>query len=329
MAILITGGAGYIGSHAVRYLQERNEELVVLDNLQSGHRASVGDACFVQGDIRDPGALDRAFASGRIEAVMHFAANSLVGESVEDPWKYYHNNVYGTLCLLDAMKRHAVDRIVFSSSAAVYGEMAQTPIPESAKTEPSNPYGDTKLTMERMMRRFDEAYGLRYVSLRYFNAAGADPSGEIGEDHAPETHLIPLILQVPLGHRDRISVFGTDYPTADGTCIRDYVHVTDLASAHFLALEYLRSCHDSEVFNLGNGCGYSVLDVIRAARAVTGHPIPSEAQPRRPGDPAVLVASADKARRILRWTPRIDSLEQIVEDAWRWHKGHPEGYMES
>lgn len=328
MAILITGGAGYIGSHAVRYLQERNEELVVLDNLQSGHRAAVKDACFVQGDIRDPGDLDRAFASGRIEAVMHFAANSLVGESVEDPWKYYHNNVYGTLCLLEAMRRHGVDRIVFSSSAAVYGEPDRVPIPETARTDPSNPYGDTKLTMERMMRSFDAAYGLCYVSLRYFNAAGADRSGKIGEDHTPETHLIPLILQVPLGRREKISVFGTDYPTADGTCIRDYIHVTDLASAHYLALEYLRKGNDSETFNLGNGSGYSVLDVIRAARAVTGHPIPSEVQPRRLGDPAVLVASADKARRILGWTPRFDSLEQIVEDAWRWHKGHPKGYGE-
>lgn len=329
MAILITGGAGYIGSHAVRCLQERNEELVVLDNLQTGHRASVKDVCFVQGDIRDPGALDRAFHSGRIEAVMHFAASSLVAESMQKPWEYYHNNVYGTLCLLDAMRRHGVGRIVFSSSAAVYGEMARMPIPESAKTDPSNPYGETKLTMERMMRRFDEAYGLRYVSLRYFNAAGADPSGEIGEDHAPETHLIPLILQVPLGQREEISVFGSDYPTADGTCIRDYIHVTDLASAHCLALDHLRSGHDSETFNLGNGSGYSVLDVIRAARIVTGHSIPYNVKPRRSGDPAVLVASSEKARRMLDWTPRYDSLEQIVEDAWRWHKGHPEGYMES
>lgn len=326
MAILVTGGAGYIGSHTVRYMLDQNEEVVVVDNLQSGHRDSVKVDHFYQIDLRDKEQLDKVFEAHNIEAVIHFAANSLVGESMEKPYEYYHNNVYGMMCLLDVMNAHDVKKIVFSSTAATYGEPKNIPILEEDDTHPTNTYGETKLAMEKMMKWFEQAYDTRFVSLRYFNAAGAYESGNIGEDHDPETHLIPLILQVPLGRRDKIYMFGDDYPTKDGTCIRDYIHVMDLASAHYSALEYLRKENKSEILNLGNGNGYSVKNVIEVARKVTNHPIPAEVKERRAGDPAVLIASSNKARKVLGWEPQYDSIEKIITDAWNWHKKHPNGY---
>jgi UDP-glucose 4-epimerase len=326
MTILITGGAGYIGSHTARYLLDKNEDVVVVDNLQNGHRKAVDVEYFYEIDLRDKQELDQVFKAHQIEAVIHFAANSLVGESMVKPFEYYHNNVYGMMCLLDVMRENNVNKIVFSSTAATYGEPKNIPILEKDETKPTNTYGETKLAMEKMMKWFDQAYGTMYVSLRYFNAAGAHESGTIGEDHDPETHLIPLILQVPLGQRDKIYMFGDDYPTEDGTCIRDYIHVMDLASAHYLALEYLRKDNPSEIFNLGNGNGYSVKEVIEVARQITNHPIPAEIKERRVGDPAVLIASSEKAQRILGWKPELDSLEKIIGDAWEWHMKHPEGY---
>jgi len=326
MTIMITGGAGYIGSHTVRYLLDRNEEVIVVDNLQSGHRKSVDVNNFYQIDLRDKEDLDRVFKNHSIEAVIHFAANSLVGESMEKPFEYYHNNVYGMMCLLDVMKENNVNKIVFSSTAATYGEPKNIPINEEDETIPTNTYGETKLAMEKMMKWFDQAYGIKYVSLRYFNAAGAHESGIIGEDHDPETHLIPLILQVPLGQREKVYMFGDNYPTQDGTCIRDYIHVMDLASAHYQALEYLRKDNCSEIFNLGNGNGYSVKEVIDVARKVTNHLIPAEVKVRRAGDPAVLIASSEKAKRILGWKPQFASLEKIITDAWNWLKNNPDGY---
>lgn len=311
MSILITGGAGYIGSHTVRYFIEQNEDVVVIDNLQSGHRQSVKVEHFYQIDLREKTKLDEVFKTHNIEAVIHFAAYSLVGESMEKPYEYYHNNVYGMMCLLDVMKVNNVRKIVFSSTAATYGEPNNTPILEENETNPTNTYGETKLAVEKMMKWFNQGYGIKYVSLRYFNAAGAYENGEIGEDHDLETHLIPLILQVPLGQREKFYLFGDDYPTEDGTCVRDYIHVMDLASAHYLALEYLRSDNPSEVFNLGNGNGYSVKQVINIARQVTKHPIPAEVKARRVGDPAVLIASSEKAKSILGWQPKFDSLEKL------------------
>jgi UDP-glucose 4-epimerase len=326
MAIMVTGGAGYIGSHTVAELLARGEEVVVVDNLQQGHKNAVLGGKLYVGDLRDAAFMDTVFGENNIEAVVHFAANSLVGESMTNPAKYYHNNVYGTLCLLESMNRHGVDKIVFSSTAATYGEPENVPILESDRTEPTNTYGETKLAMEKMMRWFDSAHGIKYVSLRYFNAAGAHASGKIGEDHHPETHLVPLILQVALGQRPHIAVFGDDYPTGDGTCIRDYIHVSDLADAHVLALGKLRRGGESAIYNLGSGKGYSVKQVIEAAREVTGHPIPSVVQPRRAGDPAALVASSEKARAELGWQPTRGTLEEIIASAWTWHKSHPNGY---
>jgi len=326
MTIMITGGAGYIGSHTVRYFLDQNEDVVIVDNLQSGHRKSVDVESFYQIDLRDKEALDEVFKTHTIEAVIHFAANSLVGESMVKPFEYYHNNVYGMMCLLDVMKNNNVDKIVFSSTAATYGEPENIPILENDKTNPTNTYGETKLVMEKMMKWFDHAYGTKYVSLRYFNAAGAHESGTIGEHHDPETHLIPLILEVPRGKRDKIDIFGDDYSTEDGTCIRDYIHVMDLASAHYLALEYLRKDNSSNTFNLGNGSGYSVKEVIDVARAVTEHSIPAELKERRAGDPAILIASSDKAKNLLGWKPQFNSLEKIIKDAWNWHKNNPAGY---
>ncbi len=326
MAILITGGAGYIGSHTVKYFTEKNEEIIVVDNLQSGHEEAVNIGSFYGIDIRDKEKLDKVFKNHNIEAVIHFAANSLVGESMDKPYEYYHNNVYGMMCLLDVMRENKVEKIVFSSTAATYGEPKNIPILEEDETMPTNTYGETKLVMEKMMKWFDHAYGIKYVSLRYFNAAGAHESGTIGEAHNPETHLIPLILQVPLGKREKIYIFGDDYPTKDGTCIRDYIHVMDLASAHYLALEYLREGNDSDIFNLGSGTGYSVKEVIETARKVTGHVISAEVKGRRSGDPAVLVASSEKAKKVLGWKPEYDSLEKIIADAWKWHRSHPDGY---
>jgi UDP-glucose 4-epimerase len=326
MAILVTGGAGYIGSHTVAELLAKGEEVIIADNLQQGHREAVLGGKVYVGDLREGTFLDRVFGENDIDAVIHFAASSLVGESMKDPAKYYHNNVYGTLCLLEKMNQYGVGKIVFSSTAATYGEPEHVPILESDRTLPTNTYGETKLAMEKMMKWFDTAHGIKYVSLRYFNAAGAYAGGQIGEDHSPETHLIPIILQVALGQRAHISIFGEDYATPDGTCIRDYIHVSDLADAHVLAVEKLRQGADSHIYNLGNGKGFSVKEVIDIARKVTGHEIPAVIEPRRAGDPAELIASSDRARRELGWKPSRDSLEAIIESAWKWHQGHPHGY---
>ncbi|GLI04994.1 UDP-glucose 4-epimerase GalE [Paenibacillus tyrfis] len=326
MAIMVTGGAGYIGSHTVAELLAKGEEVVVVDNLQQGHREAVLGGKLYVGDIRDADFLDTVFRENEIDAVIHFAASSLVGESMQLPGKYYHNNVYGTLCLLEKMNEYGVKKIVFSSTAATYGEPENVPILETDRTLPTNAYGETKLAMEKMMRWFDTAHGIKYVSLRYFNAAGAHESGRIGEDHSPETHLVPIILQVALGKRAHISIFGDDYATPDGTCIRDYIHVTDLADAHILAVEKLRAGGDSSVYNLGNGKGFSVKEVIDIAREVTGHAIPAVVEARRAGDPAVLVASSERGRTELGWQPKRDSLKQIIASAWAWHQANPDGY---
>ena len=327
MAILVCGGAGYIGSHAVHALVEKGEQVVIVDNLQTGHRGALNPAAkFYEGDIRDAAVLDKIFTENKIEAVIHFAANSLVGESMEKPLLYFNNNVYGMQVLLEAMVRHGVDKIVFSSTAATYGEPKRVPIHEDDETCPTNTYGETKLTMEKMMKWVSRANGVRYVSLRYFNAAGALPDGSIGEDHKTETHLIPLILQVPTGRRDHITVFGDDYPTPDGTCLRDYIHVVDLADAHVLALEYLRKGGASDIFNLGNGQGFSVKEMIAAAEKATGRSIKVEIGARRAGDPAQLIASSEKARTVLRWKPQFTDVEQVIGTAWKWHESHPHGY---
>ncbi len=326
MAVLVTGGAGYIGSHAVAALLEQVEQVVIVDNLYQGHRDAVLGGKLYEGDLRDADFLAKVFQENDIDGVIHFAANSLVGESMKDPGKYYHNNVYGTLCLLEQMQKAGVSRIVFSSTAATYGEPERVPIDEYDRTLPTNTYGETKLAMEKMIRWFDVAHGIKFVSLRYFNAAGAHESGKIGEDHNPESHLVPLVLQVALGQRQQISVFGDDYATEDGTCIRDYVHVSDLADAHILALGRLRQGGESAIYNLGSGNGYSVKQVIDVSRQVTGHPIPAKIEPRRAGDPAVLIASSDRARKELGWTPRRDKLEDIVTSSWNWHREHPNGY---
>lgn len=329
MAILVLGGAGYIGSHTVRQLIKAGKDVVVADNLLTGFRKAVDPkARFYQLDIRDRQALDRLFETEKIEGVIHFAASSLVGESMQLPLKYYENNLWGTTVLLQSMVAHGVDKIVFSSTAATYGEPRQIPIREADITEPTNCYGQTKLAMEHMMKWVAQAHGLRYVALRYFNACGADSAGDIGEAHNPESHLIPLILQVPNGKREAISVFGEDYDTKDGTCVRDYIHVTDLAQAHILAMEYLAAGGQSDVFNLGNGVGFTVKEVIEVARKVTGHPIPAIMCDRRAGDPAQLVASSEKARKILGWNPQFADLHTIVASAWRWHSTHPNGYEE-
>jgi len=327
MNILVLGGAGYIGSHTVNELIRIGENVVVADSLTTGHKRAVNsEAKFYQGDIRDGSFLDKVFTEEKIDVVMHFCAYSLVGESVTNPLKYYNNNLGGAITLLEKMQEHGVKKAVFSSTAATYGEPERVPIVETDKTEPTNPYGETKLSMEKMFKWASEAYGIEYVSLRYFNACGADETAVIGEDHAPETHLIPLILQVPLGKREFISIFGTDYPTHDGTCIRDYIHVTDLAQAHILAANYLMNGGKSDIFNLGNGVGFSVKEVIETARKVTGHPIPAKEAQRRAGDPAQLIASSEKAKKILGWKPEHEGLEEIIDSAWQWHKSHPNGF---
>ena len=303
--------------------------MVIIDNLATGHRAALNPAAkFYEGDIRDSFVLDRIFTENKIEAVIHFAANSLVGESMEKPLKYFNNNVYGMQVLLEAMVRHQVDKIVFSSTAAVYGEPKRVPILEDDETNPTNTYGETKRTMEKMMKWVSRADGIRSVSLRYFNAAGALDDGSIGEDHSPETHLIPLILQVPLKKRAAITVFGEDYATPDGTCVRDYIHVIDLADAHVLALDYLRQGGASDIFNLGNGQGFSVREMIAAAERATGESIAVEIGQRRAGDPAQLIASSEKARRVLGWKPQYTEVERIIRTAWSWHKSHPNGYAD-
>ena len=327
MAVLICGGAGYVGSHNVRAFAQKGEEVIVVDSLETGHRAAVPEGIkFYHADIRNAEALDKIFAENEIESVVHFCAYSLVGESMEKPLKYFDNNVGGMISLLEAMQKHEVKRIIFSSTAATYGEPKKIPILETDPTIPTNPYGESKRIMEKMMNWVSRLHDIRYVSLRYFNVAGAWHDGSIGEDHHPESHLIPLILQVPLGKRDHITVYGDDYPTQDGTCIRDYIHTEDLARAHILALEYLRNGGESNIFNLGSGDGYSVMEMITAARKVTGHPIPAQVGTRRPGDPAKLVADSSKAQEILKWKPEITRMEDIIATAWKWHSSHPNGY---
>lgn len=327
MSVLICGGAGYVGSHNVKLFAQRGEDVIVVDSLETGHRAAVPEGVkFYHADIRDSEALDKIFTENEIEAVVHFCAYSLVGESMEKPLKYFDNNVGGMISLLEAMHKHDVKRIIFSSTAATYGEPKKVPILETDPTEPTNPYGESKRIMEKMMKWVSSQHGIRYVSLRYFNVAGAWHDGSIGEDHKVETHLIPLILQVPLGKREHITIYGDDYPTKDGTCIRDYIHTEDLARAHFSALQYLRIGGQSDIFNLGSGDGYSVMEMIEAARKVTGHPIPAVFGERRPGDPAKLVADSSKAQKVLNWTPKIVKMEDIIATAWKWHSSHPNGY---
>lgn len=324
--ILVAGGAGYIGSHMVALLVKRGYEVVVADNLRTGHWQSVkGARRLYVGDLRDAAFLNRVFGENHIDGVINFAAFSLVGESVTDPLKYYENNVEGAVSLLSAMRAHGVDKIVFSSTAATYGEPEKQPIEESDRTEPTNPYGATKLAIENMLKWCDRAYGIHYVALRYFNAAGSDTEASIGEDHDPESHLIPLVMKTALGQRDHIGIYGEDYPTPDGTCVRDYIHVKDLAQAHLLALEYLARGGESDVFNLGSGNGYSVRQIIETARRITGREIRATAEPRRSGDPSVLIASNKKAAERLGWHPAL-GLDQIVSDAWAWHSSHPNGY---
>lgn len=327
MSILVLGGAGYIGSHTVYELIDAGRDVVIVDNLQTGFKEAVHPkARFYQVDIRDRKALDEVLEKESIDGVIHFAASSQVGESMTDPLKYYDNNLHGTMVLLQSMVAHNVNKIVFSSTAATYGEPERVPILESDRTCPTNCYGETKLSMEKMMSWVSKAHGLRFIALRYFNACGAHKSGTIGEAHNPETHLVPLILQVPNGQRAKISIFGDDYDTKDGTCIRDYIHVTDLAQAHILALDYLMNGGENNVFNLGNGVGFTVKEVIDCARRVTGHPIPAEISPRRAGDPAQLIASSEKAKDVLGWKPQFADLDTIISTAWAWHKNHPHGY---
>jgi len=318
--ILVVGGAGYIGSHMVKDLLDTGYGVITLDDLSTGHRELVTGGEFIEGGLGDRVLLDNLFSSHTISAVMHFAAFSLVGESVENPLKYYRNNMAATAELLDSMIRHDVKRFIFSSTAGVYGEPVDIPITEAHPCNPTNPYGASKIAVERMLKDCDSAYGLKYISLRYFNASGADESGNIGERHHNETHLIPLILEVATGRRENIKIFGTHYPTPDGTCIRDYIHVSDLTRAHLLALETLMSGGDSAVYNLGNNRGYSVREVIELARKVTGKPIPAIEADKRPGDPAVLIASSDKIKEALGWKPQYEDLETIIKTAWVWHR---------
>ncbi len=323
LTILVVGGAGYIGSHAVLALKQAGYEVVIFDNLEYGHRELVDRVLGVElvvGDTRDPAALDRLFATRHIDAVMHFAAYIAVGESVEQPQMYYTNNVVGTLNLLAAMRSAQVDKFVFSSTSAVYGIPQFTPIVEDHPFAPISPYATSKLMVENILSDFDLAYGLRSVRFRYFNAAGADPNGKLGEDHSPETHLIPLILLTAMGKREHISVYGTDYPTPDGTCIRDYIHVSDLAAAHVLGLKHLLAGGDSQVFNLGNGNGFSVKETIETAKRVTGKEIKVVYGDRRAGDPPILVGSSDRVRQVLGWQPQYADLATIIAHAWQWHQ---------
>lgn len=328
MKVLVLGGAGYIGSHTVYELIDNGAQVVIIDNLETGFIEAVHPkASFYKGDLRDRAFVDSVLdKENGIDAVIHFAANSQVGESMINPLKYYDNNLCGTKTLLESLVTHGINKIVFSSTAATYGEPESIPILETDRTEPTNTYGETKLSMEKMFKWVGKAHDLRFVSLRYFNACGAHVSGNIGEAHNPETHLIPLILQVPNGKRDHISIFGTDYPTKDGTCVRDYIHVTDLAQAHILAVKYLMDGNDSNVFNLGNGVGFTVREVIEAAEKVTGQTIKVVEEGRRAGDPAQLIASSQKARDVLGWKPEHDSLEEIITTAWKWHSAHPNGF---
>ncbi len=325
MAILVTGGAGYIGSVTVELLRARGESVVILDDLYRGHRQAVDpEIPFYEGKVEDAALVATIAREHAIDACIHFAALIEAGESVKDPSRYFENNSAQTMRFLRALLENGVNRIVFSSTAAVYGEPKETPITEDHPQWPTNPYGWSKFFVERMLETYDRAYGLRFAALRYFNACGATELH--GEHHDPETHLIPNVLGVALGQRDAVAVFGQDYPTPDGTCVRDYIHVADLGSAHLLALDYLRKGGVSDRINLGNGKGYSVLEVIETVRKVTGHAIPARMEPRRAGDPSTLVASSERARRVLGWKPERPALEDIVASAWRWHRAHPEGY---
>lgn len=326
MKILVVGGAGYIGSHCCKILANRGYEVVAVDNLSTGHKDSVDSRVKLYvGDIRDFGFIDGVLGKETPDAVIHFAAKSLVGVSMNNPLDYFDNNVNGTLVLLKAMIKNSVKKIVFSSSAAVYGEPKIIPITEDCETNPINPYGETKLQMEKIMKWANKAYDIKYVSLRYFNVAGAYEDGSIGEDHRPETHLIPLILQVPLNKREFISVFGNDYKTPDGTCIRDYIHIEDLIDAHIRAFEYLNDGNDSEIFNLGSEDGYSVLQMIQTAEKELNKSIKQVMSSRRAGDPAILVASSKKAKELLKWNPK-HTLAEMILSAYKFHKGHPDGF---
>ncbi|MEE2641578.1 MAG: UDP-glucose 4-epimerase GalE [Planctomycetota bacterium] len=327
MNVLVVGGAGYIGSHMVRILERAGHLPIVLDNLCDGHRDSVSGHKLIVGELADRALLDEVLTENRIDAVMHFAAFAKVGESVVDPAKYYVNNVMATLELLEAMRRHEIRKFVFSSTCATYGEPEQVPIRESEPQKPVNPYGFTKLVIERALDDYAKAYGFGFAALRYFNAAGASPEGDIGEDHDPETHLIPIVLQVALGQRDHVTVFGDDYDTPDGTCIRDYIHVDDLGAAHLTALEKLESGKGIKL-NLGTGNGYSVREVIDACRKISGKEIPEVMGQRRAGDPPRLVADSSAAARELGWTPTYQSVEEVVATAWAWHQSHPNGYQD-
>lgn len=326
MAVLVTGGLGYVGSHAVKMLMERGESVVALDDLVFGHKEASSGSEIVIGDIGDKELLRKIFSNHTIDSVMHFAAFADVGESVADPQKYYITNVSKSLAMLEVMLEFGIKIMIFSSSAATFGEPTQIPIPEDHPKDPTNPYGRSKLMLEEILKEYEHAYGLRSISFRYFNASGADPSGLIGEDHKPEHHIIPLVLEVAMGRREKFSMFGTDWPTPDGTCIRDYVHVTDLAQAHVLGLDALRKGKGTTVYNLGNGSGYSNRQVIATAEEVTGKKINVVDAPRRPGDPAVLVASSKKAVEELGWSPKYPDLKTIIETAWNWHSNHPNGY---
>ncbi|BCU52982.1 UDP-glucose 4-epimerase [Staphylococcus auricularis] len=329
MSVLVLGGAGYIGSHAVDGLIHKGYDVIVVDNLGTGHRDAIHpDATFYQGDIRDKAFLTDVFDNEHIEGVFHFCAYSLVGESMEKPLSYFNNNVYGLLIVLEVMLAHHVKDIVFSSTAAVYGEPDQVPITEDDSKAPTSPYGESKLMMEKMIHWASEAHGIHYAALRYFNVAGAKADGSIGEDHRPETHLIPIVLQVALQQRDHLTIYGDDYDTPDGSCIRDYLHVEDLIEAHILAFDYLKQGGTSGAFNLGSSQGYSVYEILEAARTVTGKSIPAEVGERRSGDPSKLIASSDKARQQLNWNPQHDDINDIIRTAWSWHQQHEHGYNE-
>lgn len=326
MKVLVAGGAGYIGSQVTLDLARNGHQPIVYDNLSKGHQAAVKAGRLIKGDLNDLELIKKVLTIEKIDAVVHLAAFSLVGESVQDPGKYFQNNIANGIVLLDAMRACGVKYFVLSSTAAVYGEPERTPITEDHPKRPTNPYGFSKLTLEGILEAYDRAYGLRYISLRYFNAAGADPKGEIGEDHQPESHLIPIILQTALGLRKEIQLFGTDYPTPDGTCIRDYIHVGDLSQAHLLALDALLGGAPSNIYNLGNGQGYSNREVIETARKITNLPIKVNEAPRRPGDPAILVASSERIKKELGWQPKYPTLEEIIATAWNWHRKHPNGF---
>jgi UDP-glucose 4-epimerase len=328
MNILVLGGAGYIGSHFVKKALEANNQIIVVDNLSTGHKESLPkNVKFYQGDVRDEDFMDNVFMKEKIDACVHFCAFSLVGESMKNPLKYFDNNVIGAIRLVQAMVNHNIKKIVFSSTAAVYGSHEKMPITEDYATKPTNPYGESKLFMEKIFKWSDLAYGIKYVSLRYFNVAGASSDGTIGEVHNPETHLIPIVLEVPLNKRDKLTIFGDDYKTKDGTCIRDYIHVEDLAEAHLLALEYLAKGNDSNIFNLGSQTGYSNLEILNTAKKVTEKPIPVVIGDRRPGDPDMLIASNKKAKEVLNWEVKRD-IKQIISNAWQFHQKHPNGYGE-